>query len=208
MHDATTRRSDIAPDLATLVIADARARGDDGSRSSGHDPRSVLVLAIVVGTLAMVIAWTATLGGNDQLAPLERTAPTEAQKARGAAVPLGPATPKAAPAVDGIDLAIGRVTTSVGDDGMSVVRVAVRNAGSTAAPRGGELLVLLDGAAVGRTTVGALAARGGAVISQVPLYRCVTGRHALVVVADGSGGVAEGDEGNNARSLNARFSCG
>ncbi|MCZ4495548.1 MAG: hypothetical protein JWM25_131 [Thermoleophilia bacterium] len=219
-----------APDLAELVLADARVRGKRAQggtasgtasgtawapasvpTSTGHDPRSILILAIVVATLAMVIAWTASFGGDDG-GPLEATRSTPKQDVAlagaGATLPATPAADAAPAPIVGIDLQVGRVTTSV-SAGQATVRVGVRNAGTLphAGGTGAQLLVLLDGARVGASGIGAIAANGAATVVDVPLYSCSSGAHSLVVVADVAGVVREADERNNAQALPTSFSC-
>lgn len=239
-HASNRHTTGIEPDLAAIVLADARARSArggagsaDGSRrphpelapvvlrTAPYDARSALVLAIVVAAMAAVVGWF-TAGGRDQVPTPPSTQPVERRGTTlGAGVhgPVradeGPGTLAAdsaqppAPAPRGVDVAVGRVTASRSGAGGGIVRIAVANQGSDAldASAGGlQVSVLLDGVPVGERVLGAVPAAGTAA-TELSLDSCPSGRHALVVVLDPRGLVAEVDERDNASSRMVSFGC-
>lgn len=235
MDDMATRRSD-APDLATIVLADRRARrraarsgnaawqpetelADLVTARHGFDARSALVLALVVATLAGVIGWSTTIGREQASSPPRATdaAATDAQEqdaaddARDAAARTVEAPARQSPAAaapQGIDLEPGRITALRSGAGGGIVRIGIANRGSDpmAAEHGAQVLVLLDGEPVGERTLGAIDATA-AITTELALDSCPSGRRALVVVVDPRGLVQEADERDNARSQLVSFGC-
>jgi len=86
--------------------------------------------------------------------------------------------------------------------------VSVANRGDQALPSTGEVRVqvLLDGVQLGEQQVGALDA-SSARMREFALIECTPGLHAVVVVVDPAGAVAEFDERDNATSRSIQLAC-
>jgi hypothetical protein len=211
-------------DLASLVLADERARRSHERRgrggggaflarsglSDGYDARSVLVLALVVASLAAVIGWTMTVGVGDPAPPSHASNGAAGAAPAAATNTTAPtaSTHATVPARHGIDLRVNQVTTARSDAGGGVIRVSVRNAGTVDgdASLGTQLVVLLDGAVVGERSLGGIAANSSAT-TEVGLDTCPSGRHSIAVIVDPRSAIREFDEADNARTSVASFGC-
>lgn len=225
MHRSARHRHAPDTDLAALVLAEPRRRAavpeqqhvDRGRRSSNaatsFEPRSLLVLALVVATMAMVVAWTAGVVRGDGTAPPRPTQLRDGSTAEGGAAAIGSRTHEPATAADtrpdGIDLVPGLITTSASASGGVVVRVAVSNEGLTPLGSGAdaEVALLVDGELVGSEPVDDLDAGGASAVVSFPLDSCAAGRHALAAFVDLTARVREADELDNATTRAVTFRC-
>lgn len=220
--DDMARPSTPDSDLATIVLgrtSDGRPWHDAPERvpvwtatapSRGYDPRSVVILAIVVAALAAVVGWAMTVDD-----PALASRPGSLGASMGvlgasldrAVAPAVAAKAPAAPAAMGANLAAGRLVGSRAGSGSGLVTLAVRNAGDAAtAAAGTDVLVLADGAVMGSARLGPLAPGASASVD-VPLDWCPAGSVAIVAIIDPRSAVHEANEHDNSTSRSIDLGC-
>ena len=217
-HEDTDARIDR---LASLILGDqaVRRRVERRRSAGGYDPRSVLVLAVVVTVLAALVAWIAVVPGDGSGDSTPEKAASKASSASadtstGAARPVaerGDAGAADVSAPVGVDVTIGRMTPGPSQYGGATVRVALRNAGTRPIPAGtlAQVVLFVDGRQHGTRDLPRLGAgeRGAVTFELTQCPAVATSVTALLTYPAGGWAGIDVDPSNDAAAASLEFAC-